>query len=215
VTPTTKGPERDSGARSSEVLGSALPKFLMAAGVAMLVGVGLYAHYVGSSPAARASEGARRGPFIVNLTITPGAGPDGTWPAYVPSTINVPAYALVEIRVVNLDDATSIPQPYNQVKGTVGGVESIAPLDLGNPNHPGKTSVVRSLKPADVAHTFTILSLGISVPIDPKSVTTFEMRTGAPGVYAWRCFDPCGYGTTGWNGAMATTGFMEGTFVVR
>jgi hypothetical protein len=46
--------ERDSGARASEVLGSALPKFPDGP---MLVGVGLYAHYVGSS----SRQGLQRG----------------------------------------------------------------------------------------------------------------------------------------------------------
>ena len=205
---------RVPGIQPPRSFGSVLPKFLMASGVAILILVGLYAKDLATPSGSSTAKAAPHTPFVVNLTITPGAGPTGTWPAWVPSTIKVPAHSLVVIRVVNLDNATSIPEPFNTVKGTVGGVESIAPLDLGNPNRPRAAKVVSSLKRSDVAHTFTILSLGVSVPILPVSVTTFTIRTGGPGTYAWRCFDPCGAGTTGWNGAMATEGFMKGFFQV-
>lgn len=193
----------------------AVDQLLVGVAAAALLFAGILSYVVMTRASASTPTAAPHGPFVVNLTITTGAGPNGTWPAYIPSEVKVPADALVEIRIVNLDTSTTIPEPWNEVKGTVGGTMSVAPLDLGNPNHPGTAAVVRTVDPAKVAHTFSVTALGISVPIEPKSLTTFDIRTGHAGAYAFRCFDPCGYGSTGWNGAMATPGYMEGTFVVR
>jgi hypothetical protein len=44
---------------------------------------------------------------------------------------------------------------------------------------------------------------------------TFTIHTGAPGSFSWRCYDPCGDGTTGWGTAMAAVrGYMEGTLTI-
>jgi len=54
------------------------------------------------------------------------------------------------------------------------------------------------------------------------NVIVFRFRTGAPGQYIWKCYDPCGSGLAGdgiggqnnFGGAMATTGYMAGTLTV-
>lgn len=63
-----------------------------------------------------------------------------------------------------------------------------------------------------LAHTFSVPALGINVPVAPHSVETFTIRTGAPGVYVWRCLAPCT--DDGPAGPMAERGYMAGRLIV-
>jgi hypothetical protein len=84
-------------------------------------------------------------------------------------------------------------------------------MDPADPNAPGTTTRAIKLDPATgVSHTLTIAKLGLSIPIAPKSITTFTYHTGAAGSFGWQCMDPCGSGPTGWDGAMSTKGYMQG-----
>ncbi len=141
------------------------------------------------------------------------------YPAYVPSDFTLPANSTVVVTITNFDNATPLPkgaENFATVSGTVGGTMTTAPIKAAYPNRPaGATRTLTGLDPAAVSHTFTILALGINVPVPALSRTTFTIHTGAPGTYAWRCFDPCGAGATGWGTAMAAkNGFMQGTLTV-
>lgn len=135
------------------------------------------------------------------------------WPAYTPSMLKVPAYSLVTITIRNYDlGATPLPNgtPFNTVQGVVGGV---AYAD----GHP-----YTALALEKIAHTFTIQQLNVNVPIPGDAVAgrsyvevSFTFRTGAAGVYYFRCFDPCGTGKIGWQGPMLTKGYMLGTLMVQ
>ena len=106
------------------------------------------------------------------------------------------------------DDSLPANSPYLQVQGVTG-----AAMD-------GKAFT--SLDADHVAHTFTIPQLHLSVPIsgdpvgDANYVTvSFSFKTPAKaGSYTFQCYVPCGTGDSGWNGPMATMGFMRGTITV-
>jgi hypothetical protein len=107
---------------------------------------------------------------------------------------------------------TAMPQdsPLTTVQGTVN---AIATAD-------GRA--YSSLAPDKIAHTFTLPQLNVNVPLpgdgmngkDYTSVT-FTFRTGAPGTYIFRCFDPCGTGPMGMMGPMMTQGYMIGTLTIQ
>ena len=156
----------------------------------------------------------------LNLTIVTGDMTGKTeWPAFIPSDFSLPANSTVTVTITNFDNATPLPkgaESYAKASGIVGGTFTVTPIKSGEPNGAaGPTTTMAALNPAQVSHTFTIAALGINVPIAPQSRVTFVIHTGAPGTYAWRCFDPCGMGTSGWGSAMAAKrGYMSGTLTV-
>lgn len=137
------------------------------------------------------------------------------WPEYVPSDITVPAHALVTVTITDFDNGpATVPAANLKVQGTVGNTEQVTKSVLGNVTAlPAQT--VSALSANDVAHTFTSAALHLNVPVPPSSTVTFSFKTGAPGTYAWQCFAPCGTGTTGWAGPMASPGYMQGTITVQ
>jgi len=189
------------------------------------------AQTAGGDPPAAAAQTAQTAPAaglasapadpVVHLDLTivtdAATGRPG-YPAYVPSSFELPAHATVVITVTNFDTATALPngsERYAKVRGTLGDVATVTPIHSSNPNgSAGAARSISALSPAAVSHTFTILALGINVPIAPQARETFIIHTGAPGTYDWRCFDPCGAGSVGWGGAMAAPGYMEGTLTV-
>ena len=145
-------------------------------------------------------------PAHLYLTIATGIGDDN--PAYVPSDFSVPRNSLVEVTIVNFDDATPLTGDqvkYAKVYGVIGNSATLTPIDVKDPNGPATSSVepYTSMDPNQVSHTFTIPELNVNVPIWPHSRTTFTFRTGKAGSVLWLCEDPCG-------GAMATPRYMSG-----
>ncbi len=141
------------------------------------------------------------------------------YPAYIPSDFTLPAHSTVIVTITNFDDATALPAgmtQYATVQGTLGNTMQVTPIQVGDPNgSAGPTQTLGRLDPTQVSHTFTIPSLGINVPVAAHARVTFVIQTGAPGQFSWRCFDPCGAGSTGWGTAMAARrGYMEGTLTV-
>ncbi len=169
-----------------------------------------------AAPAAQAPAVTTR----LDLTIVTGDMIGKTeYPAYVPSDFSLPANATVVVTVTNFDDATPLTggaTVYAKAQGIVGGSFTVTPIDPKDPNgSAGPTQTLSALDPTQVSHTFTIPTLGINVPIAAHARVTFTIHTGAPGTYAWRCFDPCGAGNSGWGTAMAAQkGYMEGTLTV-
>jgi hypothetical protein len=139
-------------------------------------------------------------------------------PAYLPAFPSIPAHTRVRVEIVNFDDATPLTgalEQFAKVKGTVGGSIQVEPLDEKNPNATNASQTVTALDPQTVSHTFTVARLGINIPVAAKARTIFEIQTGAPGVYDWRCNDPCGQGSGGWGGAMAAAGYMMGKLTLE
>jgi hypothetical protein len=169
---------------------------------------------LGHHQASRTAYAASVRHVQVNLNIVinqPGMQKD--WPGYSPSKLVVPANSIVTVTLRDYDlGDTPLPanSPFTTVQGTIGGS---ATAD-------GKAYT--SLAPEKVAHTFTLSQLHINVPLPGDGAKgaaydtiTFTFRTGKAGTYIFRCYDPCGTGSSGWEGPMVTKGYMSGTLVVQ
>jgi hypothetical protein len=129
------------------------------------------------------------------------------WPAYAPNKLVVPANSLVTITLhdydLGLDSPMPTGTPFATVQGTIGGVAYLN----GQP--------YAALAPEKIAHTFTIPQLHINVPLPgfgkESDTISFTFRIGKAGTYIFQCFDPCGTGKSGFEGPMATKGYMVGT----
>jgi len=166
----------------------------------------------------RGASGMMSGPASssIHLTIFPQMShssiPSIHGPAYSQTSLTVPAHSLVTVTIVNDDPGnTALPagSPFGAVAGVVGGVASV------------DGQAYSRLDVSKVAHTFTVPQLGINVPIPGDApaghrgiTVTFSFRTGANGMYMWRCMDPCGSGVSGWSGPMATMGYMQGMIMI-
>jgi hypothetical protein len=190
---------------------------------ALLTGGGIAASLVEAVSArangsiTRASTGQRTG-HLYMVIATPAMLGTEDMPAYIPAFPSIPANASVRIEIVNFDDATPLTgglAQFARVTGTVGGTITVAPLDPKNPNTAGTGQVFSAVDPQNVAHTFTVAGLGLNVPVVAHARTIFTIQSGDPGVYSWRCNDPCGTGPSGWMGAMARSGYMMGKLTVE
>jgi hypothetical protein len=151
--------------------------------------------------------------------------PHPTWVGYLPTTTyKVPANSVVTITIDQEDTPSGMRNPYwAKARGIIGGQFHMTYFDdKGSPQEGDFTSID---DPANAAHTFAIPDLGVFVPLEgvnanapPNStnVITFSFRTGAPGIFHWQCFVPCGSGTIYGNGGpMQTLGYMGGFLVVQ
>lgn len=141
-------------------------------------------------------------------------GPMGTftgidgWPAVAPSDVHVRAGATVVITVREYDDMVTPVAERSPFLRVLGGTETV--------NGKRITSVSNQM----IAHTFTVPSLGINVPLPMASmngpaVVRFTFRApDTPGTYQWLCVTPCGTGPYGISGAMHTNGWMRGHLTV-
>lgn len=196
---------------------------LITAPFVLLVGFVLYVDYSTStsSAATAAPRIAHAAPgtiptFDLTVVTDDQTGRDG-YIAYVPSNLTLPAHSTVRIRITNFDDATAQkPARYARVWGTVGNTIQVqAMASVKQPNVLSAARTVDVLPAAtEVSHTFTSPGLHFNVPVFPAGVTTFVLKTGAPGHYTWQCMNPCGDGKTGWGGPMSTKGYMSGTITV-
>ena len=180
---------------------------------------GATALLAGCGVAATASPTKSRGNASLYLTsATPDMLGTDDMPAYLPAFPTIPAHTRARVEIVNFDDATPLTgalEQFAKVKGTVGGSIQVEALDEKNPNAITASQTVTALDPQNVSHTFTVAKLGINIPVAAKARTIFEIQTGAPGVYDWRCNDPCGQGNGGWGGAMAAAGYMMGKLTLE
>ena len=145
--------------------------------------------------------------------------PQGSW---VHTTVfQVPAHTRINFTIYNYDSGSPLRnQQLGQVTGTYGNIA----LLNGKPFR-----VVNSNAGNGVAHTFSIPSLGVSVPLyannsnanlcgaapctlsSPVKVIKFSITSPGPGDYRWQCFVPCGLGFLFGNGGpMSTLGYMGG-----
>ena len=215
-------------------LGTVLGLFVIAVGMIIWVLMGLLTpgtpegvvNFVGSSAAGQP----------VNMTIQTvgsiGFGNHPTWVSYLvktpqgkwiqDTTWQLPANTQVNVTVLQYDSGSPLRnQQWGQVTGTTGNVASLNGTSFSTYNSYGGNGV---------GHTFTVPSIGLSVPLvgvngnltlcgvapcslkQPHNTITFSFKTPAKvGEYHWQCFVPCGLGYLYGNGGpMSTQGFMGG-----
>ncbi|MGH8981879.1 MAG: hypothetical protein ACRDWE_12830 [Acidimicrobiales bacterium] len=198
--------------------------------------------YVGSNPATVSYLTGNKPGQPVHLVIqTDGAvatGAHPTWVSYrvrtpksgewVHTTLwELPAHTKIDVTEYQFDSGSPLRnQQWGRVTGTTG---TKATLD-------GRTFKVINSYATAVGHTFTVPSLGISVPFKGVDTSksnfctsgpctpvkqlhyteTFSFTTPGPGNYHFQCFIPCGGGFYAGNGgAMGTVGYMGGFLEVR
>jgi len=186
----------------------------------------------------------------VNVTLETvgsyGLAPHPTWVSYliekpgttqwVHSTIfQVPANTRVNVTIYQFDSGSPLRnQQLGLVTGTIGNQAHIDCTPAGQSAPCGTTfPLIDSNAGNGAAHTFSIPTLGISVPLYgnsstanlcavapcqpsstayPHNTITFSfMSPKGSGSYAWQCFVPCGLGWLFGNaGPMQTVGYMGG-----
>lgn len=134
------------------------------------------------------------------------------------ASISLPANTLIKLTIVNYDDgnASLLDPQYSNVQGTVNGTITYANNDNVNstqgPNgivlNGGET--VASVPASELAHTFTIPSLHINIPVPLSSTVVAYIKIAQAGTYVWFCETACGSGPAGTWGAMDTPGWMTG-----
>jgi len=128
---------------------------------------------------------------------------------YFPANFTVRAGVPVIITITNYDNGTNmIPTGFNQVLGTVGGMETIT-------NSTVSGAAVASVPADGVAHTFTLDAspYKVNVPIPAAdgqipTVVSFTVVFTTTGQFVWHCMAMCD------DSAMTTPGFMMGTVTV-
>lgn len=183
---------------------------------------GSESHTIGSQSGHAGSESgeAQAGqgdliPIVLQKDDTSGAPGTMTgkpdWPRFVPSDITITAGKQVTLMFISYDDANTPVEsmmPFNSVEGGRETVDGTAVTSVGN---------------SQIAHTFTVMELGINVPI-PKAQhsrtgadtaiipaeVTFTFTPESSGTFTWQCFTPCGTGLGGLDGPMVQSGYMRG-----
>lgn len=178
-------------------------------------------------PTVQASTGPAGSTNVVLQTVgSIGFGDHPTWVSYLArnpqgswvhtTLLQVPAYSLIHVTLYEYDGATTLRNNFWALpQGLVGPLlVNGRPVPVANANN--------------VAHTFAIPDLGVSVPLvatpsstlcavapcatsQPHTVIQFAFRTFAPGEFRWQCFIPCGLSFVDGNGGpMQTLGYMMG-----
>lgn len=152
----------------------------------------------GASTTPSAASGAPTVGYL-NLTIVINA--TNGLPQYTPANFSVPR-GEVKVTIIDQDLAEAWSTCPCLVTGTVGNSESV------NGSLP-----VSSVPTFNVAHTFTVPSLGVNVYSPGGSTVSFTLSLNQAGQFDWFCEAPCG--SDGLTGApMGIPGFMAGTLSV-
>jgi hypothetical protein len=203
--------------------------FLVAAAAAVILVVAL----LGTPPTVAYSSPGPGQPVNVNLQTvgTYGSGTHPTWVSYLvrspqgqwvhTTNFQVPENTRINVTIYQYDSGSPLRnQQIGQVTGTYGNVALLNGRFF---------RVINSNAGNGVAHTFSIPSLGISVPLygnngnanlcgaapcttsSPHNIVRFSFTSPGPGNYRWQCFVPCGLGFLYGNGGpMSTLGYMGG-----
>jgi len=142
------------------------------------------------------------------------AGPAGLESS---ANITVPAHRLIELVIISYDTPTPPPAQYSNVVGTVGGKMYLINGTSASMSTPQSWGAGVSSVPTDqIAHTFTVTSLGINIPIVGGDTEIAFLYLNQTGTFTWQCYTPCGFPNVngGWSGAMVTPGWMMGQITV-
>jgi hypothetical protein len=136
------------------------------------------------------------------------------------ANISIPANREIDLTIINYDDGNgSLPAVFANVTGTLNGKETVYNnTNINSTNGFNQIAVngsveITSLNVSLVSHTFTVFGNGtevLNLPIAESSIVQASF-TLSPGTYSWQCEVACGSGSSGWDGAMNTVGWMTGT----
>lgn len=210
---------------------------IAAAGISIGYGVGETVHVstTVTTVTSTASVSNSTEPYVLTLVITTEniynssigdqpayyvLGPDGLMSS---AQIVLPAHREIKLVIVDYDDGAadlSSPQ-YANVTGTLNNQMTLVNNTKVNSTMTSSgiqvkgAATVGSLPVDEVAHTFTIPSLGINVPVGTSSTEVVYFTIDTPGTYTWFCMTACGSGNDGLGGAMVTPGWMTGSVVAK
>jgi len=142
------------------------------------------------------------------------AGPTGLMSS---ANISIPAHRLIEMVIISYDTPTPPPAQYSNVTGTVDGKMYLVNGTSASLSTPESWGTEVSSVPTDqIAHTFTIVTLGINIPIVGGDTEIAFLYINQTGTFTWQCYTPCGFMNVsgGWSGAMVTPGWMTGEVTV-
>jgi hypothetical protein len=145
--------------------------------------------------------------------------PQGQW--VHTTNFQVPQHTRINVTIYQYDTGSPLRnQQLGQVTGTDGNIAFLN----GRPFR-----VINANKGNGVGHTFSIPSIGLSVPLygnngnlnlcgaapctpkSPHQVIRFSFESPGAGSYRWQCFVPCAAGWLYGNGGpMSTLGYMGG-----
>lgn len=177
-----------------------------------------------------AAAGSNSTPYLVTLLETMGNKWNSTAPESQPmffvagptglessANISLPAQRLIELVIISYDTPTPPPAQYSSVTGTVDGKMYLINGTSASLTTPQSWGAEVSSVPTDqISHTFTVLPLGINLPIVGGDTEIAFLYFNKAGTYTWQCYTPCGFPNVngGWSGAMDTPGWMMGTLTV-
>jgi len=129
--------------------------------------------------------------------------------------INLPAHQLIKLVIVNYDDGNAnLTSPAdNAVSGTTDGSIFVASNDNINSSQGASAINVKggqtltSVSTDQIAHTFTVPSLNLNIPVPLSSTVVAYFTVDKAGTYQWFCETLCG------DAAMSTAGWMTGSLV--
>ncbi len=133
------------------------------------------------------------------------------------ATISIPSNTLIEIVIVSYDmGAAPPPAMYDQVTGTVNNEMTVINGTAGSGTDTSQAwgENVTSVPGDMIAHTFTVSSLGLNLPVIAGDTEIAYFTAHTKGTFTWVCETPCGTGADGMGGAMATPGWMLGQITV-
>lgn len=171
----------------------------------------------------------------INVTMqtvgTYGSGSHASWVSYLvrspqgqwvhTTSFQVPAHTRINVTIYQYDSGSPLRnQQIGLVTGTYGNVAALNGKNF---------QLVNSNTGNGVAHTFSIPSLGVNVPLygnngnanlcgaapcttkSPHNIVRFSFTSPGAGNYRWQCFVPCGLGFLFGNGGpMSALGYMGG-----
>ncbi|MHB1435841.1 MAG: cupredoxin domain-containing protein [Thermoplasmata archaeon] len=167
----------------------------------LLVVAGAGLGFAAGIPLTNASGGSPTPPPApAHLYLTVIINPENGMPQYSPANFTVPT-GLVVVTINDTDSPMNWSGCLCRVRGTVNGVEYL------------NQTPYAILPPTNVAHTFSIPTLGLNVVSPGQSSVTFTLDLINPGQFIWFCMAPCGSdGPTG--APMGVPGYMTGTMTV-
>ncbi len=200
---------------------------------AVAAAVTLIVNLLGTPPTVEFTSQGTGQPIDITLQTvgTIGFGSHPTWVSYLvrspqgqwdhTTVFQVPQHTRLNVTIYQYDSGSPLRnQQLGQVNGTEGNVATLN----GKPFR-----VIDSNAGNGVAHTFSIPSLNVNVPLygnssnanlcgtapcttsSPHNIIRFSFVTPGPGNYRWQCFIPCGLGFLYGNGGpMSTLGYMGG-----